>query len=290
MSTINALDIRYLAHNALALPDGGELYYELQGDGQAVTFLNNFYILSPVWRNFTGDLADRMTMLTYDLRNQGASHGGDAPFTFATHADDLLRLLDHAKIESTVLVGTSISTLIARDFAVRHPDRVSGLVLVGPAFSPFGGFRRQLISKSWLASLEAGGTTQLFDALYPLVFSDQTVNSGGKAAYFGLRDTFLALLSEASIRQNLVASMDVVDNPDDLAGLTMPVQIMLGDGEFMWSESMVSELQKLIPHASVATLPAAGHVPFFDAPEAFQDALGEFLDVVASGGGQGVSR
>lgn len=277
MSTAQSIDVRYLGHNALAMPDGAEIYYEVRGDGPPVAFINNFYILSPVWRNFTEKIAGTIQMVTYDLRNQGASYAGDATVDFTTHVDDLARLLDHVGVEKTFLVGTSISTLIARGFAIRHPDRVRGLVLVGPAFSPYGSFRRQLISRSWLSSLNAGGTRQLFDALYPLVFSDQTVNAGGRATYHALRETFLALLPELSIRQNLTASLEVEDDPDDLRGLEVPVKVIIGDGEFMWSASMVDEFRRLVPHGQVSVLPRAGHVPFFDEPDAFQRELAQFV-------------
>lgn len=277
MSDISAIDVRYHSHDALRLSDGAEIYYDFQGEGPAITFINNFYIVSPVWRNFTTDLARRTAMLTYDLRNQGASFSESSVDDFSTHVDDLVHLLDHVGVESTFMVGSSISTLIARDFALMYPDRVSGLIFVGPAFSPFGGYRRQAISKSWLASLNSGGNKQLFESLYPLVFSDQSINLGGPATYYALRETFLSLLSERSIRENLEASLKVHDDPTDLSGLSMPVEVLVGDGEFMWSDSMMDEMRRLIPHVETVTIPGAGHVPFFDNPNMFQDAILKFV-------------
>ncbi|GAA1927071.1 alpha/beta fold hydrolase [Streptantibioticus ferralitis] len=274
---ITNLDIRYLSHAALQLPGGGELYYEDRGEGPVITLLNNFYIVSPVWRNFTDQLENRFRLVSYDLRNQGASSPGTDPVTFKDHVEDVRRLLDHLGIEKTYLVGTSISTLIARDFANTYPESVAGLVLVGLAFSPNGSLRRKLMTRSWLASLEAGSTKQLFDLLYPLVFCDQMVNSGGSAAYLALRDNFLALLSNTSIRENLLASLDVDDDPEDLARLQPPTLIINGDGEFVWSASMVEEALALIPDATAVTLKRAGHVPFFDDPAGFQKAITEFV-------------
>jgi 3-oxoadipate enol-lactonase len=273
---VTDLDLRYLNHAALQLPGGGELYYEDRGRGPAVTLLNNFYLVSPVWRNFT-DLLDGLRLVSYDLRNQGASSPGTTPVTFPEHVEDVRRLLDHLGIERTYLVGTSISTLIARDFALAYPERVAGLVLVGPAFSPNGSTRRKLISRSWLASLECGGTRQLFDHLYPLVFADQTVNSGGQAAYLALRENFLALLSKSSIRENLLASLDVDDDPAELTRLQGPTLLVVGDGEFVWSRSVLDDALAQIPDSTGVVIPRAGHVPFFDDPVAFQQAVGGFV-------------
>jgi 3-oxoadipate enol-lactonase len=272
------LDLRYLSHAALALPGGGELYFEERGEGPPITLVNNFYIVSPVWRNFTGELEQRNRLITYDLRNQGASSPGPNPVTFADHVDDIRALLDHLGVEQTYLVGTSISTLIARDFALTHPDRVRGLVLVGPAFSPNGGLRRELISRSWLASLEARGTKGLFDHLYPLVFPDQMIHSGGTAAYLALRDNFMALLSVSSIRENLLASLEIDDSPERLREIRCPTLVIVGDGDFAWSASVLEDACALLPDCRGVTLPRAGHVPFFDEPDGFQEAVQKFVD------------
>ncbi|QKW06905.1 alpha/beta hydrolase [Streptomyces sp. NA04227] len=271
------LDVRYLNHAALALPGGGELYYEDSGEGPAVTLLNNFYIVSPIWRNFTGELAKDFRLVHFDLRNQGASNPGSEPVSFLDHVEDLRRLLDHLEIEKTYLVGTSISTLIAREFTLRYPERVAGLTLVGPAFSPNGSLRRKLVSRSWLASLEAGGTKRLFDHLYPLVFPDQMIHQGGTAAYLALKDNFLSLLSVSSIRENLLASLDVDDDPEALSTITTPTLIINGDGDFAWSESVTQDALDRIPNSRAVTLPRAGHVPFFDDPDGFQKAVGDFV-------------
>ncbi|MER6627348.1 alpha/beta hydrolase [Streptomyces sp. NPDC000987] len=274
------LDVRYKNHEAIALPDGGELYYEesgIGGDGTPLTFVNNFYIVSPIWGNFTQELAKEFRLLNYDLRNQGASTPGPAPATFDDHVEDLRRLLDHRGIEQTYLVATSISTLIAREFTYKYPERVAGLVLIGPAFSPNGSLRRILLSKHWLATLESGGTTGLFNLLYPLVFPDQLVHAGGTAAYLALRDNFLALLSKSSIAENLKASLEVEDDPDKLATLTQPTLIINGDGDFAWSRSVIEDALARIPDSREVTLPRAGHVPFFDDPAGFQKATAEFV-------------
>jgi pimeloyl-ACP methyl ester carboxylesterase len=282
---LSDLDLRYLEHSALALAGGGELYYEDRGEGPPLVFLNNFYIVSPVWRNFTGRLAEGHRLITYDLRNQGASQPGTAAVSFADHVEDLRVLLDHLGLPKVYLVGTSISTLIARDFALAHPERVAGSVLIGPAFSPNGGFRRELISRSWLATLTAGGTQGLFDHIYPLVFPDQVVHAGGPAAYLALRDNFMALLSRSSIKENLTASLDVDDDPELLSRLPGRTLIIIGDGDFAWSQSVLDDACARIPNCQGVVLPRAGHVPYFEAPDGFQDAVAAFVADCEAGGG-----
>src|SRR3954452_15788166 len=120
-STIDAFDLKYSGEQLFTASDSTELYYELRGAGPQLTIINNFFIIIPLWRNFTKELVKRNFILTYDLRNQGASSPAQGDLRIEDHVQDLRELLDHLGIEQTYLLGTSISTLICRDFALAYP-------------------------------------------------------------------------------------------------------------------------------------------------------------------------
>ena len=65
-----------------------------------------------------------------DLRGRGGSRGLPGPWGMPQHADDLAALLDAAEVESCLVVGHSMGAFVAVELARRHPDRVTGLVLV----------------------------------------------------------------------------------------------------------------------------------------------------------------
>jgi pimeloyl-ACP methyl ester carboxylesterase len=270
-------DLKYGDHRLFEGPDGVELYYELCGQGPPLTIVNNFFIISPLWRNFTGRLRSRHRLLTYDLRNQGASSPAFGPMPFSRHGDDLAALLDFLGIEKTYLLGTSISTLICRDFALAHPDRVKGLILVGPVFCPFGSKRRKYLTKSWLNSLENGGPGALFDHIYPLIYSDRTIENGGTPAYLAIRERFLALNSHEQVRINLSASLTTADDPARLRDVRCPTLLLAGDGDFLSSPTSLAATAKILPDARVEILPLAGHVPYFEATAAFENSALAFL-------------
>lgn len=274
---VESYDLRYIDQQRCPASDGVELYYETRGSGPYLTLVNNMFLVSPLWRPFTGRLEEHRTLLGYDMRNQGASTMQDTPVTLDQHVEDLRGLLDHLGIEQTMLLGTSVSTLIAKNFAARYPERVSGLILVGPSFSPFGSARRELLAKSWLKALETEGPTGLFSHIYPQVFGDRAIQEGGAAGFLALRERFLALNSAEQLRNNLGASLRVKDDPEALAGLACPVLLMAGDGDLFASRSSLEELAKLLPDATVDVVPYAGHVPYFDAPDTFQDVVIRFL-------------
>jgi 3-oxoadipate enol-lactonase len=274
---VDAYDLRYADQLRCPVGDGVELYYELRGEGPPLTLINNMFLISPLWRSFTDRLERKRRLLTYDLRNQGASTRREGAISLAEHVTDLERLLDHLEIERTMLLGTSVSTLIARDFALRHPERVSALILVGPTFSAFGSRRRELLAKSWLRMLEAGGPAALFGNLYPQVLGDKAIQEGGAAGYLALKERFLALNSPQQLQSNLAASLSSQDEPGALDEISCPILLLAGDGDFLASRSSLQEMAKGPADATVEILPHAGHIPFFDVPEAFQDAVECFL-------------
>lgn len=274
---IENLDLRYTVRKPLQGRAGIELYYEQYGEGSALTIVNNFFVISPLWRNFTRYLAKRHCITTYDLRNQGASSLAEKEVRFDDHLEDLACLLEQLGRQKTWLLGTSTSTLICRDFALLHPERVQGLVLVGPLFCPYGSRRRKLLTKSWLASLEHGGLKGLFAHIYPLVYSDRTIETGGSPGYLALRERFLALNSVEQVRANLQASLTTDDDPNKLRQLACPTLLLAGEADFLTCPSSLEAACKLLPRGELELLPFAGHVPYFEATEAFEQAVHAFI-------------
>ncbi len=253
------------------------LYYETRGSGSPVTLVNNFFMVAPFWRAFTARITEKHLVVGYDLRNQGKSICPGAPVRPEHHIDDLARLLDHLEISRTTLVGASASTLIARDFALAHPDRVSALVLVGPIFNASGGARRRRLVKSWLRSLAAGGPAQLFDHVFPLIFSEQTIENGGNATYLAIREYFLVVATPEQAGVNLEASLALSDDPARLRDIRCPTLVVTGDADFLTSPTSLAGIATLVPDCTTEVLPFAGHVPFFEASEACEETVLAFL-------------
>ena len=86
---------------------------------------------------FTQHLSQRYTTIAPDLRGYGNSQTA-ADFAMTDHLADLDALLDHLHIEKYLVLGWSLGGILAMELALRSPDRVSGLILVGSAARPWG--------------------------------------------------------------------------------------------------------------------------------------------------------
>ena len=69
--------------------------------------------------------------ITWDARCHGDTENTDVPFSYWDLADDLKGLLDHLGIERAVIGGMSQGGFVALRFALRYPERVSALILLG---------------------------------------------------------------------------------------------------------------------------------------------------------------
>jgi DNA-binding winged helix-turn-helix (wHTH) protein len=118
--------------------DGTRLGYATTGSGpplvKAAQWLSHLEYdwESPVWRHWLEELTSRFTLLRYDERGCGLSDWDVPSLTFDDWVDDLETVVDASGLERFPLLGISQGGPVAMAYAVRHPERVSHLVLVGP--------------------------------------------------------------------------------------------------------------------------------------------------------------
>lgn len=273
------LDLHFERGDRCICRDGVKLYSEVRGEGPAtLTLVNHLFLVAPAWRTLTSDLEKSCRIISYDLRNQGASTRLPGPINWSDHVEDLRELLDWLDVEQTYLLGTSMSGMIVRDFALKYPERTAGVVFVSPAFSPYGSERRWAMTKMWLYLLEIGGVDQLFSLLYPLCFSDYSIQAGGTAMYLAFREVFLAVHSKEQIAVNLAAAQSVSDEPEKLAGLACPSMLMVGDTDFLWSTSSTEEAGRLLRTPHVVVLARAGHLPYMESTAEFEQQTQRFIE------------
>lgn len=84
----------------------------------------------PSWNAVRAQLGDDVTLLTPDLRGRGSAAAWGEPYGMASHAADLVRLLDDEGVDQATVAGHSMGGFVAVVMAHLHPERVKSLVLV----------------------------------------------------------------------------------------------------------------------------------------------------------------
>ena len=112
--------------------NGTTIFYTELGEGRVVLMMHGGLGFDHTYfRSGFDRLAAGHRVVYYDHRSNGRS--GRPPIetlTIEQAADDAAGLLDHLDVAQAVVIGHSYGGFIAQEFALRHPDRLAGLVLV----------------------------------------------------------------------------------------------------------------------------------------------------------------
>ena len=125
-------DIRYCVS-----PDGVGVAYAEAGHGpplvKAANWLTHLELEwdSPIWAHWLHGFAERHRLIRYDERGCGLSDWDVDDFSFDAWVDDLELVVDAVGVERFPLLGVSQGGAVAIAYAVRHPERVSHLILAG---------------------------------------------------------------------------------------------------------------------------------------------------------------
>jgi len=114
------------------------LHYTRQGGGPPLLLLHGNGEDSSYFVNQVDAFSMHYTVYAIDTRGHGLSPRGDAPFTLAQFAQDLLEFMDEEHLRRANILGFSDGANIALTFALAHPRRVDRLILNGANLSPSG--------------------------------------------------------------------------------------------------------------------------------------------------------
>jgi hypothetical protein len=118
-------------------PDGVQLAYSRMGNGPALVKTGNwmthleFDLEGPIWRRLYRELSRDRSLIRYDARGNGLSDREVENVSFEAFVTDLETVVDAAGLERFALFGISQGCAISIAYAVRHPERVTHLVLMG---------------------------------------------------------------------------------------------------------------------------------------------------------------
>jgi pimeloyl-ACP methyl ester carboxylesterase len=136
VTAANAVDLQQEIRFCTA-PDGVQLAYSMIGQGPPLMKTGNwmthleFDLESPIWRHLYRELAKDHTLIRYDARGNGLSDRTVDEISFDAFVSDLETVVDAAGITRFALLGISQGCAISIAYAVRHPERISHLILYG---------------------------------------------------------------------------------------------------------------------------------------------------------------
>jgi pimeloyl-ACP methyl ester carboxylesterase len=140
-----------------------------QGSGRyTVIFESGFGTGMGAWRKVAPEVAKSAHVVTYSRAGHGSSDARPEPRTILQSSLELDQLIASANLHPPfILVGHSYGGLLARAFAVRHPEQVAGMVLVDPSDERFNPALRKLDAR------RAEADDKQFAAIVPAKFQPE---------------------------------------------------------------------------------------------------------------------
>ena len=277
------------------------LYAREIGQGQPLIVLHggpdfdHSYLLPDLDR-----LADAFRLIYYDQRGRGKSADTVQPedVTLGSDVEDIEEVRQHFQLESAVLLGHSWGAVLALEYALRHPTRVSHLILMNPA--PASARDLAVFRKAYVQKLGADmdrqreivagaaykeGDPEAVAARYRLHFKPALMRPEDYEKLMAtMKAGFISQGKEGILKARAVEDrlmrdtwqMDGYDLLPKLRNLRTPTLVIAGDHDFLPGE-IAAHIARAMPNARLITIRNCGHFAYLECAGDVRRAFNGFL-------------
>jgi len=259
----------------------GELWVEEAGDGPALLLIQGLGNSGWPARRLA-PLVPGHRVIWFDNRGTGRSSHDPPPRSIEQLADDAAFVLDGLGVGEAHVLGHSMGGYITQTLALRRPELVRSLVLVGtgagrPGHEPVPAATLD----SWLQNAHLPPEDYARETMH-LSFAPGWADANGE-----LYDRLLAERLEFPTpptcwRAQFDACVRFVETGLPIERIDVPTLVVHGDADRVVPISNGRSIASRIPNAELVVLPGAGHYPYLEAPELFAEAVRAFLARVES--------
>ena len=243
----------------------GSIYYEVHGDGPPLVLAHGMGGNHASWFNQVPFFSRWFKVVTFDHRGFGNSRDLEGGADRSRFPDDLKDLLDQLGIVKAVLVAQSMGGGTCATLAVRHPEKVSALVLADTLVGLT--IPEELRSRMDSVRSATSALPQL----------DRVLSHSFREREPVLAHLYTQLNSlNGHARESLRGSLPGI-SVDQLSASRIPVLFLVGSKDILFPPDLVKGIHQLIPNSEYHEIADSGHSVYFEKPREFNDAILNFL-------------
>ena len=265
------------------LGDGLTVHLRDEGpkDAPAIVLLHGSNADLHTWQPWVERLEQDYRVIRFDQIGHGLS--GPAPdgdYRTPAFVEVVDRVADRLGLDRFVLAGNSMGGAIAVGYAIDHPDRLAGLVLIDAGGAPKKGDERGNIGFKLAAT---PGINAVMQSVTPRSLIERSLDQSvaNKAVVTDAAvDRYWELLrypgNRAATMARFSAPRETFD-PDVLARIEVPTLILWGEEDALIGLEGAQFFRRAIPGSKLVTYPGIGHLPHEEAPDATVVQLRQWL-------------
>ncbi len=242
-------------------------------DAPVVTFGHAQGFNLESWADQVAALRGRYRVLALDFRGHGGTAPAPAPYRIEDLAGDVIGLLDALGIASTHYVGASLGGMAGFSLALDHADRLASVTFV----TTQGQLPKSSVAgqRANTAVMRRDGMTARADAVLQRYLRPGYQESE-PARYAALRRQFAGTpVAGYAMAGDAIFAMDF---DGAIGGITLPTMIIAGEKDIATTPERMTLYRDRIAGARMAIIDDSGHMPYVEQADAFNAALGGFLD------------
>lgn len=259
---------------------------QIEGSGDVTLILSHgFGCDQSMWRLLLPHFSRRYRVVTYDLVGAGGSDLGAYDYEkYASlwgYAADLDEIIEEYRAGPVIVVGHSVSAMIAVLAEVRSPGSLDGLIMIGgsPCYTDTGtytgGFSRDELHEL-LAAID-DNFLGWSSTMAPVLMGAP----GQPALAQELQSSFCR--TDAQIARHFARVIFLSDHRQDVAGLAVPTLILQSAGDPVAPLAVGDYLHDVLPDSQLSVIDNMGHYPQLSAPSACSAAIDAFLQRYGGG-------
>jgi pimeloyl-ACP methyl ester carboxylesterase len=239
--------------------------------------LNGWSASGLAWpRRWIESLESGYRVIRIDNRGSGFSRFAETPFTMADLADDVEAVLDATETDTATIAGMSMGGMIAQEFALRHGDRLGGLVLIAtrPPAPAYAAANESSMVLDLLAPPRKG---EPLEAYFTRLWTSATGPGFAERQPERIAELVRQIAERPTPRTMLLHQSRAVSgwgHAERLGRLHKSTAVVHGANDRLIDPENGRRLANLIPGARLFELPGVGHLPPLEAPE-------DLLEIVA---------
>ncbi|MDB5874728.1 MAG: alpha/beta hydrolase fold family protein [Ramlibacter sp.] len=249
---------------------------ESGAEGPPIVFIHGTATRADRWAaNLDAQARAGRHAFALDLPGHGfAAKGSGVACSVPAYAEFVGRFLDQLGSAPAILVGTSLGGHVAAMLAVRQPQKVGSIVLVGSmGLIPIGSEARQRI-KGGANNQTREGVALKFSRV---VHDPSLVTQDLLDEEFRINNSPGAKESLAALGNYIAASLDDDTVSPALAALALPKLLVWGDKDQTVAPSVGAAAHALLRGSVLAVIRDTAHSPYFENPLAFNRVLDDFF-------------